>query len=162
VAQHSAQPPRTTHVRGSAVSGWRAPIFARRTRGSFSLPTSYLLPCHHAARKLGNCRSGLPCGTVETRRVDYDTISWQPRILIPVCASFHFSSQWYSTGTAYTSRVEYTDGTSHLFDRRERPHVVFEENSTRPIALSTAVRPGGQDGDRTFSLVQGLRKATYP
>eukprot|EP00037_Helgoeca_nana_P019895 m.195893 g.195893 ORF g.195893 m.195893 type:complete len:537 (-) comp25039_c0_seq1:70-1680(-) len=69
---------------------------------------------------------------------------------------------WYSTGTAYTSRVEYTDGTSHLFDRRERPHVVFEENSTRPIALSTAVRPGGQDGDRTFTLVQGFRRATYP
>eukprot|EP01052_Picozoa_sp_SAG31_P029033 SAG31_NODE_2854_length_4992_cov_3.213570_2_plen_136_part_00 len=64
---------------------------------------------------------------------------------------------WFYTGTAYTSLVEYTDGSSHLFDRRERPHLVFEENTTRPIALSNAVRPGGADGDRTFTLVQGLR-----
>ena len=59
----------------------------------------------------------------------------------------------------YTNQVLYTDGTSHLFDRRERPHIVFEENSTRPVALSNAVRPGNADGDRTFTLVQGLRGA---
>eukprot|EP00036_Acanthoecidae_sp_10tr_P012986 CAMPEP_0206288316 /NCGR_PEP_ID=MMETSP0106_2-20121207/1553_1 /ASSEMBLY_ACC=CAM_ASM_000206 /TAXON_ID=81532 /ORGANISM="Acanthoeca-like sp., Strain 10tr" /LENGTH=351 /DNA_ID=CAMNT_0053718865 /DNA_START=128 /DNA_END=1180 /DNA_ORIENTATION=- len=66
--------------------------------------------------------------------------------------------QWYSTGTAYTNLVAYTDGSTHLFDRRERPHMVFAENSTVPVALSNAVRPGGQDGDRTFTLVQGLRQ----
>lgn len=65
--------------------------------------------------------------------------------------------QWYSTGVAYTSLVHYTDGSSHLFDRRERPHLVFAENTTTPVALSNAARPGGLDGDRTFTLVQGLR-----
>ena len=57
----------------------------------------------------------------------------------------------------YTSLVHYTDGSSHLFDRRERPHMVFEENTTKPVALSNSARPGGLDGDRTFTLVQGLR-----
>ncbi len=65
--------------------------------------------------------------------------------------------QWYSTGTAYTNLVQYTDGTSHLFDRRERPHLIFAENTTNPVALATSARPGGLDGDRTFTLVQGLR-----
>ena len=65
--------------------------------------------------------------------------------------------QWYYTGVAYTSLVNFTDGTSHLFDRRERPHMVFAENSTVPVALSNSVRPGGLDGDRTFTLIQGLR-----
>ena len=65
--------------------------------------------------------------------------------------------EWFLTGAAYTNQVEYTDGSSHLFDRRERPHLVFEENTTRPIALSNSARPGGADGDRTFTLVQGLR-----
>lgn len=50
--------------------------------------------------------------------------------------------QWFYTGTAYTSLVHYTDGSSHLFDRRERPHMVFAENSTTPIALSNSARPG--------------------
>ena len=65
--------------------------------------------------------------------------------------------EWIFTGAAYTNLVEYTDGSHHLFDRRERPHLVFEENTTRPIALSNSARPGGADGDRTFTLVQGLR-----
>ena len=57
--------------------------------------------------------------------------------------------------------MHYTDGSSHLFDRRERPHMVFAENTTKPIALSNSARPGGLDGDRTFTLLQGLRtKAT--
>lgn len=32
--------------------------------------------------------------------------------------------QWFYTGVAYTSLVHFTDGSSHLFDRRERPHMV--------------------------------------
>ena len=32
--------------------------------------------------------------------------------------------EWWYTGTAYTSLVNYTDGSWHLFDRRERPHMV--------------------------------------
>jgi hypothetical protein len=68
--------------------------------------------------------------------------------------------QWFYTGTAYTSLVHYTDGSSHLFDRRERPHMVFAENTTKPVALSNSARPGGLEGDRTFTLVQGLRTKT--
>ena len=34
---------------------------------------------------------------------------------------------------------------------------VFAENTTKPIALSNSARPGGADGDRTFTLIQGLR-----
>ena len=65
-----------------------------------------------------------------------------------------------STGVSYTTRVNFTDGASYLFDRRERPHMVFAEGTTDPVALSNAVRPGGADGDRTFTLLQGLRPGT--
>ena len=40
--------------------------------------------------------------------------------------------------------------------------MVFAENSTTPVALSNSARPGGLDGDRTFTLVQGLRTTARP
>ena len=42
-------------------------------------------------------------------------------------------------GTAYTSLVHYTDGTSHLFDRRERPHLVFVRSHCVSIDTPLAV-----------------------
>ena len=47
--------------------------------------------------------------------------------------------QWFYTGTAYTSLVHYTDGTSHLFDRRERPHLVFVRSHCVSIDTPLAV-----------------------
>jgi hypothetical protein len=51
-------------------------------------------------------------------------------------------SQWtLSRRFAYTSSVEYVDGTSQQFYRRERPHLTFDERSGTPTALFTAVMP---------------------
>lgn len=65
---------------------------------------------------------------------------------------------WTFGGVAYTNSVTFTDGTSLLLTRRERPHVVFAEGSRRIVALSnSAMVGGGQFGDRSFTLVQGVR-----
>ena len=63
---------------------------------------------------------------------------------------------WHFGGVAYTSRVHFTDGSTIEFNRRERPHLVFQEGSRLPVALSTAAQEGGATGDRSFTLLQGL------
>ena len=63
---------------------------------------------------------------------------------------------WYYGGTAYTSRVEFTDGDILMLNRRERPHLVFAENSTTPVALSNSAEVGMGYGDRSFTLIQGI------
>lgn len=58
---------------------------------------------------------------------------------------------------AYTNNVTFTDGTSLLLTRRERPHVVFAEGTRTIVALSNSAMVGGAYGDRSFTLVQGVR-----
>ena len=64
---------------------------------------------------------------------------------------------WLFGGVAYTNNVTFTDGSSLLLTRRERPHVVFAEGSRRIVALSNSAMAGGAFGDRSFTLLQGVR-----
>lgn len=64
---------------------------------------------------------------------------------------------------AYGCEVGYSDGTSECVIMRERPHLIFAEDGTTPLGLSTAamrgpvVVPGRFAQNRTsFTLVQGL------
>ena len=49
-------------------------------------------------------------------------------------------------------------GTLHL-DRRERPHLVFQEGTRTPVALCNSAATGGRVGDRSFTIVQGIQTA---
>ncbi len=44
--------------------------------------------------------------------------------------------EWWYTGTAYTSLVNYTDGSWHLFDRRERPHMVTTDRLVHACTIA--------------------------
>ena len=66
--------------------------------------------------------------------------------------------RWFDGGLAYTNLVNFTDGTSWNFNRRERPHLIFAEGSRTIIALTNSAEPGGISGDRTFTLVQGVKR----
>ena len=64
------------------------------------------------------------------------------------------------TGAAYSNKVDFTDGTSTMLGRRERPHLVFADTgSTVPVALANGVidpDDQGVGGDRSYTLVQPL------
>ena len=64
---------------------------------------------------------------------------------------------WLFGGVAYTNNVSFIDGSSILLTRRERPHIVFAESSRSIVALSNSAMVGGGFGDRSFTLVQGVR-----
>lgn len=49
-------------------------------------------------------------------------------------------ASWVYTGTAYGNSQNYTDGSFQTFLRRERPHLLFSEDGTTPIALSNGVQ----------------------
>jgi len=66
---------------------------------------------------------------------------------------------WQYGGLAYTSKVPCTDGSDIHLVRRERPHLVFAENSRRPVALSNsaALSPNrGLPNGRSVTLVVGI------
>lgn len=62
-------------------------------------------------------------------------------------------AQWACGGLAYSNNVSFTDGTSEVFPRRERPHLLFDGEGTI-IALSNGVEYPGHYGDGIFTLVQ--------
>ena len=64
----------------------------------------------------------------------------------------------YSDVVPFSNRVEYTDDTVVRLQRRERPHLIFAEGSRTIIALTNSAEPGGISGDRTFTLVQGVKR----
>lgn len=87
----------------------------------------------------------------------------------PFCGGHAYSADgllWVYTGTAFGNNVSYDDGTSQVFSRRERPHLLFAADGATPIALSSGVQfaapPGvacdingtGVTCDCVFSLVQ--------
>ena len=77
----------------------------------------------------------------------------------PACANESAAVyRWFDGGLAYTNLVNFTDGTSWNFNRRERPHLIFAEGSRTIIALTNSAEPGGRSGDRTFTLVQGVKR----
>jgi hypothetical protein len=61
----------------------------------------------------------------------------------PSCGGHAFSRDgwtWTLTNSpAYTSIVNTTDGGSHNFNRRERPHLLFDDNGTTPVMLFTSL-----------------------
>jgi hypothetical protein len=76
------------------------------------------------------------------------------------CFAFSEDSYtWHTTpqtvdglGYAYTNTVSFTNGTTHTFERRERPHLVFASDGVTPVALTNGVRPFSAN-DHTYSLV---------
>eukprot|EP01084_Bolivina_argentea_P227851 384905_1 len=64
---------------------------------------------------------------------------------------------WTYSGLAYTSYVEFEDGTNFIFSRRERPHLIFDNDKCTPIALTTGSQYGGQFGDATYTSLQPIK-----
>ena len=76
------------------------------------------------------------------------------------CGGHAFSldgKAWKFTGTAYTSHTVYEDGSSLDFPYCERPHFIFAEDGTTPLALTNGVKPGwGKGADQSFTLLRPL------
>ena len=61
----------------------------------------------------------------------------------PFCGGHAFSADgiaWTYTGYAYSNAANYSDGSWEVFARRERPHLLFAQDGTTPIALSNGVQ----------------------
>ena len=74
-----------------------------------------------------------------------------PSWIISVCGGHAFSKDginWIYTGAAFGNFVEFNDGTSFTFSRRERPHFVFDNDQCTPIALTNGA---------TYTLLQPLK-----
>jgi len=54
---------------------------------------------------------------------------------------------------AFGSTVEYTDGSVQSFARRERPHLILDDEG-HPTHLISGVQPGGYLADYSYTLVQ--------
>ena len=81
---------------------------------------------------------------------------------VAYCGVHAFSESgeaWTSGGWAFGANVNFTDGSSFTFSRRERPHLLFNgDGSLR--ALSNGVQyGGGGQGDGIFTLVQPILAA---
>ena len=63
---------------------------------------------------------------------------------------------WTFGGRSFGNRVEFTDGSSFTFTRRERPHFVFADDGVTPIALTNGAQYGGKYGDATYTLLQPI------
>jgi hypothetical protein len=57
----------------------------------------------------------------------------------------------------YTGEVHYDDGSSHKFQKRQRPQLILEGGV--PQYLYTGVMPGGVTGDYTFTLAQAIKQS---
>ena len=57
---------------------------------------------------------------------------------------------------AYTTVVQFEDGTNETFSRRERPKLVFDSSSGKPFALITAVCPEPDGNQHCFTLGQRI------
>jgi hypothetical protein len=59
----------------------------------------------------------------------------------------------------YTTTVEFTDGSSTLYHKRERPHLVFNKDAVPVFLVTGVVAPGNQSGyaGLSYTLIQGVR-----
>ena len=84
-----------------------------------------------------------------------------PDDLQQICGGHAYSENgvdWIYTGYAYNNIVEFTDGSSITYGRRERPHFIFDsDDKCTPIALTNGVQYGGEYGDATFTLLQPVK-----
>ena len=71
---------------------------------------------------------------------------------------------WTVSGAAYGNTVQYTDGATYTFSRRERPHLVWApgKRGVTPVALTNGVEYGAAANtpyqDTVFTLSQPLRQ----
>eukprot|EP01084_Bolivina_argentea_P171013 296292_1 len=82
-----------------------------------------------------------------------------PDVLPIVCGAHAYSVDgitWIYRGISYENTVEFVDGTSFTFSRRERPHFIFADDKCTPIALTNGVQYGGEYGDGTYTLLQPI------
>jgi len=64
---------------------------------------------------------------------------------------------WKYTGTAADAKADYTDGTTETFGHCERPHMIFDEAGTTPVALTNGVKIQGiSNDDQSFTLLRPL------
>jgi hypothetical protein len=68
----------------------------------------------------------------------------------------HPEGPWYdSLEPAYTTAVEFDDGSIEHMSRRERPQLLLSDgNHGAPLFLSNGVMSGGAQGDSVHTLVQ--------
>lgn len=69
---------------------------------------------------------------------------------------------WTWTGTCYTAKTQFTDGTEFQFPNCERPHMVFDKTGTKPIALTNGVKNGFTQGmannDQSYTLLRPIQQ----
>eukprot|EP01084_Bolivina_argentea_P053300 97844_1 len=61
-----------------------------------------------------------------------------------VCGGHAFSENgidWIYTGVAYNNIIKYNDNSQQSFKRRERPHLIFDNDGCTPVALINAAIP---------------------
>eukprot|EP01084_Bolivina_argentea_P238247 400262_1 len=83
-----------------------------------------------------------------------------PNNMQQVCGGHAFSEDgmnWIYTGYIYSNVVDFTDGSTFMFERRERPHFVFDDDGCTPIALTNGVQWGGVYDDSTYTLLQPIK-----
>ena len=83
----------------------------------------------------------------------------------PGCGGHAFSHNGFDwtlhNVAAYETTVRTADGADHAFNRRERPHLLFEEGTARPTVLYTTLTnwssSGANDGhDKAFTFAQRI------
>ena len=62
--------------------------------------------------------------------------------------------------TRYGANVEYSDGSVYHFARRERPHLIFNDDTGDPTHLVTGVMTGA--GDAAFTHISPIRTKSPP
>eukprot|EP01050_Picozoa_sp_SAG11_P004927 SAG11_NODE_328_length_10690_cov_25.464357_4_plen_928_part_00 len=124
------------------------PAFAARGYGSED-PFVWIA-ADHSYHAILHDEQGLP-GLPLTRASAYGRHAWSR-------TGENWSiSHWASGSLAYNSTVRFTGGGSHVFVRRERPHLVLGADRV-PIALSNGASPNNDPLSMCFTLVQPIRR----
>lgn len=85
-----------------------------------------------------------------------------PRGIMTLCGGHAYSTDggvsWVYTGWTYSNVVLFSDGSQITFERRERPHLIFDPNDgCTPVALTNAAEYGGATADASYTLVQPIQ-----
>ena len=78
-----------------------------------------------------------------------------------VCGGHAYSKDginWVYTGFAYNNIIKYDDNSQLSYKRRERPHLIFDNDGCTPIALINAAMPLDEDkcgvyGDKSNTVI---------
>jgi hypothetical protein len=73
-----------------------------------------------------------------------------------------YTGPWHihTSSIPYNSTVSFGDGSVVTFEKRERPHIVFDEKMDPEWLVTGVVVPGGQHGysGQSLTLVQEFKK----